>query len=508
MQILRQVKAMQMTSSLPGAGGAIPAHAGLAKHDRASFNIRARRGRGSPGQFSSRTGAISYAAALITADLVAAALAFCAAAWIAAGTADDKAGLNALLPWLGCVMAGLLFHLASHGHYARRASRLAELHRVLVASCGALLGTALAAYLIQEDRARLPVLLGWAVFPCLLLAARAIARASLDALGLWRVPVLLVGSKQAAEAASAALNSAAYLGYVIAGTLAPDELPRGVTAAGWRELLARYRARIIVLAYNAHERPPAKLVESLVRDRVPVAVLHETGGLPALACQQNAFPGHDTMMLCYGTGRERTLMHIAKSVMDVTAAALALIFLLPLFVVIAALIKLDGGSVFFAHPRLGSQGRGFKCLKFRTMAQDSDVVLARLLAEDPAAAREWAATQKLRHDPRVTWIGRLLRKSSLDELPQLINVLRLEMSLVGPRPIVSREIARYAEDISYYFETRPGITGLWQISGRNETTYARRVELDRWYVKNWSIGHDISILLRTIPAVLSGRGAS
>jgi undecaprenyl-phosphate galactose phosphotransferase len=487
----------------------MPVNAGLADHDRASFNIRFKSGHGSPsGRFSSLAGSRSHGLALLTADFIAAMLSFCAAFWIASGTSADRQGLNALLPWLGCVLAGLLLHLASHGHYARRLTRLAELHRALVASCGALLGTTLAAYLIQEDRARLPILVGWAVFPCLLLAVRAMARASLDAFGLWRVPVLLVGAPHAAEAASEALGSASYLGYVIAATLAPDELPRSVTESGWRDLLSRYRACMIVLAYDENERPPVKLVESLVRYRVPVAVLHETGGLPALACEQNAFPGHDTMMLCYGTGREKTLMHVAKSVLDVTLAALALIVLLPLFAVISGLIALDGGPVFFAHPRLGSQGRGFKCLKFRTMVQDSDAVLARLLAEDPAAAREWAATQKLRLDPRVTWIGRVLRKTSLDELPQLINVLRLEMSLVGPRPIVSREIARYADDISYYFETRPGITGLWQISGRNETTYARRVELDRWYVKNWSIGHDISILLRTIPAVLSGRGAS
>jgi undecaprenyl-phosphate galactose phosphotransferase len=142
------------------------------------------------------------------------------------------------------------------------------------------------------------------------------------------------------------------------------------------------------------------------------------------------------------------------------------------------------------------------------MVVDSGAVLNRLLQEDPAAAEEWARTHKLRHDPRVTWIGRLLRKTSLDELPQLLNVLRLDMSLVGPRPIVSLEIPKYGEDIAYYYETRPGITGLWQVSGRSDTTYGQRVRLDTWYVKNWTLWKDLEILCRTIPAVISGRGAA
>jgi undecaprenyl-phosphate galactose phosphotransferase len=503
LQLLRRVKAMQITSSLPVPSGAVPAGHILVPHDPAPCEPRTT-ARPGAGAANIRLQGLT----LFAADGVASISALACAYWVAAGSDYDMQGLDTLLPWIGCALAGVILHLASHGHYARRLSRIAELQGVFGASIGALLGTSLAAYMTQDERARLPVLAGWALFPCLVFAARSCVRGALNAIGAWRIPVLVVGSGQAATAAEDALHSASHLGYSIAGSLALDQLPRDVTEAGWRGLLAQYRARMIVLAYDDTERPPAQLVESLVRNRVPVAVLHETGGLPSLACEQNAFPGHDTMMLCYATSREKTAMHLAKSVLDVTVASLALLVLLPLFLVISVLIKLDGGPVFFAHARLGSRGRSFNCLKFRTMVQDSEDVLARLLAEDPAAAREWAATQKLRHDPRVTWIGRVLRKTSLDELPQLINVVRLEMSLVGPRPIVSREIGRYADDISYYFETRPGITGLWQISGRNDTTYARRVELDRWYVKNWTIGHDISILLRTIPAVLSGRGAS
>jgi lipopolysaccharide/colanic/teichoic acid biosynthesis glycosyltransferase len=138
---------------------------------------------------------------------------------------------------------------------------------------------------------------------------------------------------------------------------------------------------------------------------------------------------------------------------------------------------------------------------------NGDRILADLLAKDPEAAAEWAATQKLRNDPRITPIGRFLRNTSLDELPQLLNVLHGEMSLVGPRPVVQSELSFYGENADYYMQARPGMTGLWQVSGRSDTTYEQRVRLDVWYVRNWTLWHDLAILLKTIPVVLFRRGA-
>ena len=157
-----------------------------------------------------------------------------------------------------------------------------------------------------------------------------------------------------------------------------------------------------------------------------------------------------------------------KVVSDVSGATLLLIGLMPVFAIITLLVSLDGGPVIFGHTRIGAGGSTFRCLKFRSMVTDAEVVLQRLLATDPVAAAEWTATQKLRNDPRVTRIGRVLRATSLDELPQLLNVIRLDMSLVGPRPITLAEVSRYRNHINYYFLTRPGITGLWQISGRSQ----------------------------------------
>ena len=193
--------------------------------------------------------------------------------------------------------------------------------------------------------------------------------------------------------------------------------------------------------------------------------------------------------------------------MDFAVALLLLAVLSPVLLIIAALVKFDGGPILFAHERLGVGGRRFGCLKFRTMVINSSRVLEELLANDPQAAAEWYETRKLRNDPRITSIGRLLRSTSLDELPQLFNILLGHMSLVGPRPIVEAEVHRYGDDISFYYVTRPGLTGLWQISGRSDTTYAQRVSLDVSYVKHWSPWQDMTILIKTVPAVLLRQGA-
>jgi undecaprenyl-phosphate galactose phosphotransferase len=176
-------------------------------------------------------------------------------------------------------------------------------------------------------------------------------------------------------------------------------------------------------------------------------------------------------------------------------------------VLITISVMADGGPALFRQMRIGQYGRPFKCFKFRTMAMDSDRALLEVLRQDPAARAEWITTHKLSRDPRITTIGRFLRKTSLDELPQLVNVLRGEMSLVGPRPIVASEVPYYGDLIRAYYAVRPGITGLWQISGGLDRTYARRVQLDVWYATHWSLVRDLRILLKTVPAMLMGRAA-
>ncbi len=199
----------------------------------------------------------------------------------------------------------------------------------------------------------------------------------------------------------------------------------------------------------------------------------------------------------------------AGRLLDMVVAATALVLLLPILLLIAFVVwAQDGGSPIFAHRRIGRGGKAFPCLKFRSMVVNSDERLRQVLATDPAAAAEWARDHKLRDDPRITWIGKLLRKSSLDEVPQLFNVLVGQMSLVGPRPIVEAEVARYGRYFQHYCSVRPGITGLWQVSGRNDVSYRRRVALDTIYSRTKSFTTDLFILQRTLPAVISAKGCS
>ena len=213
----------------------------------------------------------------------------------------------------------------------------------------------------------------------------------------------------------------------------------------------------------------------------------------------------------YATGNLRSVQlkatRLVKRVADVGGCLVLLLLLLPLVLVIGAAVASDGGPVFFRHRRIGRGGKPFDCLKFRTMFVDAEECLPEYFAYNAAAVDEWAQNQKLSSDPRVTGVGKFLRRSSLDELPQLLNVLRGEMSLVGPRPITQKELERYGPTGQTYMSMRPGITGLWQVAGRSRVDFATRVELDAMYVRQWSLMLDLVILVKTPAVVLSRRGA-
>jgi exopolysaccharide production protein ExoY len=218
-----------------------------------------------------------------------------------------------------------------------------------------------------------------------------------------------------------------------------------------------------------------------------------TGGAAAL---QHVLPLYET--------RCRPLGGALKRAVDLLVSSLAIVLALPLMLFAALVVRLFiGGPVIFVHKRIGFEGRCFDCYKFRTMGPDADEVLGRHFATNPDAEREWNERQKLRDDPRVCSLGKLLRTSSIDELPQLFNVLRGDMSLVGPRPIVDAEIGRYGVHLQECFKARPGLSGMWQVSGRNRLSYERRVLLDRYYVRHWSPWLDLNILFKTVAAVLS-----
>jgi Undecaprenyl-phosphate galactose phosphotransferase WbaP len=199
---------------------------------------------------------------------------------------------------------------------------------------------------------------------------------------------------------------------------------------------------------------------------------------------------------------------VLKRALDIALVLLAMPILLPLFLVIAAAVRLSSeGPIFFSHRRIRKYGAFFSMWKFRTMCVNSSEVLERHFQKHPEAREEWRIAHKLRHDPRVTRVGAFLRRTSLDELPQMWNVLRGTMSLVGPRPIVAAEVERYGPYFADYCQVKPGLTGLWQISGRSEVTYDERVQLDCRYVREWSLAGDLKILVQTLTKVANQDGA-
>jgi len=225
--------------------------------------------------------------------------------------------------------------------------------------------------------------------------------------------------------------------------------------------------------------------------------------------------GEDTTSI---TGRVRNLSALragvgelshpwVKRAFDIIGALILALVFSPLIIALTIIIRLEGGTALFRHPRVGREGKVFHCLKFRTMVSNAEEVLRDLLAKHPEIRDEWTQNHKLRTDPRITAVGRVLRLTSLDELPQLWNVLRGDMSLVGPRPIVRAELLRYGRWISTYLAVKPGLTGLWQVKGRSDTTYRRRVAMDMYYIQHQNLLLDFYILLNTTTVVLKRAGA-
>lgn len=244
--------------------------------------------------------------------------------------------------------------------------------------------------------------------------------------------------------------------------------------------------------------------------RVFEGVTDHSGGCGVIAEPPVLVLGSSLALDGFGSDARRVISLPADGplrLIDIVLTALLLIFLLPIMLLIAAAVRMEGdGPVFFGHQRIGRNGVSFRCLKFRTMVPDAERRLQELLATDPAARREWVQDHKLREDPRITRIGRFLRRSSLDELPQLLNVLKGEMSLVGPRPIVHAEAVKYGRYYADYKSVRPGISGLWQISGRNDICYRKRVALDVIYARRRSVSLYLAVVFRTPLCILLSRG--
>ncbi len=459
-------------------------------------------------------------------------------------------GLSALLYFLGdyiaLVLAGLLsltirntlitystFHIAPmylyawvplvytafilyEGLYGPRMLIYQMIQKLFYASIGGTVFSIILMFLTQVSGniSRAYVILYTIISFALLCLARWITARIMKKMKLLQIPVLIVGAGKTGSLLTRQLENDNGMRYRIVGYLEDHEpfskncnilggfqdmekviKETGVTTV-WIAAPGLPQDQLSTLIYQA---------QTLVRD---VGVVPNLVAVPMSNVTALSFFDAKIMLLQVRNNLARRSNQIAKRLFDITATICGGILISPILLLIAAWIYHDSpGPVIFKHRRVGKNGKEFNCYKFRSMCTNSQEVLEHLLATDPAAKEEWDREFKLKNDPRITKSGHFLRKTSLDELPQLLNVLKGEMSLVGPRPIIQKEVERYDKYIKEYYSVLPGITGMWQTSGRSDIDYPERVQMDSWYVHNWSVWLDLVLLWRTISVVITHKGA-
>jgi Undecaprenyl-phosphate galactose phosphotransferase WbaP len=446
---------------------------------------------------------------------------------------EDQEWRSGIVVWWGefgasrvGIFCGLLLLMTAlfgiRGHYSRRRPSADEILDILKVCLVIAIVDVLFAYLSKSYASRSWFVASWVLVFLMVPVARTFTKWQLMRAGSWQLPTLIVGGGNNAKEAAKALSSERLMGFeVVAFMMPPDEERTGTTITvagveipvvsfsdGFDTLQQRFAFLKIVVALDADDLlHHSSLIQQLSARDTDISIIPPLRGLPLYGMELTHFFSHEVLMLSLRNNLARPVHQLVKRIFDVVGATSLLILLAPFFAFMTFKIRQSGADAIFGHARIGRYGKSFYCLKFRTMVPDAAKVLDELLETDPGVKEQWERDFKLREDPRVTPIGAFLRGTSLDELPQLWNVLKGEMSLVGPRPIIEEELQRYGEQAPYYLEARPGITGLWQISGRNDTGYEHRVALDSWYVRNWSLWYDLVILVRTARVVLERKGA-
>jgi len=339
----------------------------------------------------------------------------------------------------------------------------------------------------------------------------------LNAKALLQQPVILIGAGHTAELVLRSFHHDSGFGYKILGFI--DDHPVSQRIAAEFQILGGFQdaekiirdmgvQTVIITAPGLNPTALVALINRIQPQVQTVAFVPDIVGAPMGNLEVESLIDEKIMMLRAKNNLARWHNRALKRAFDIVVSVCGLVVVVPLGLLLAAAIYLDSpGPVIFAHRRIGQGGREFPCYKFRSMVPHAEQVLESYLAAHASAREEWQQNFKLRNDPRITRIGAFLRKTSLDELPQLFNVLKGEMSLVGPRPIIQAEVEKYGSYIHDFYLVPPGITGMWQVNGRSDTTYEERVEMDSWYVRNWSVWIDMVYLLKTIKVVWERKGA-
>jgi undecaprenyl-phosphate galactose phosphotransferase len=337
--------------------------------------------------------------------------------------------------------------------------------------------------------------------------------------GIWRERILIIGAGNAGKLVMEGLEREKHMGYDIIGFLddSPQKLGKDLygkkvlgDVAGFPRLISELGIRTVVIAIPS--LPPEKLsvlTAEVQNYTVNTMVIPDMKGIALLNTDLSHLFIEELFLMNIKNNLKSLTNRFIKRFFDIAVSIVFMPVLLPLIGIIGIIIRLDSpGFAIYAHDRIGKLGKPFRCYKFRTMHRDAEEQLKEILNQDESIRNEWLKNWKLKDDPRLTQVGRFLRKTSLDELPQIFNVMKGEMSLVGPRPVTGEEIERhYKEAAELCCSVLPGITGLWQISGRTNTGYEHRVRLDSWYIMNWSLWLDIAILFKTMKVVINAEGA-
>ena len=409
--------------------------------------------------------------------------------------------------------------LAISQTYTKMQPILETVRQIFYAVLYALITCILALYFMQASvlASRLYVVLFGVLALFNVYAARYALLKFLKGTNTFMKPVILIGAGKTAELVLQFFDGDLGYRYRVVGLLDDDpiseELPQKFLMLGKvsdaEEIIRDSGVQtVIITAPGMDSARLEKLVtkiQPLVRD---ILFVPDLMMLPLGHVGVEPFYTEKVFMLSIRNNLARRRNRLAKRIFDLVATVVGGLLILPILLILAVLVGIDNkGRIIFAHRRVGRKGKLFPCYKFQSMVPDAQERLEEYLAKNPEVRKEWEESFKLTNDPRVTKLGAFLRKTSLDELPQLWNVLMGDMSLVGPRPIVTKEIERYGDYIREYYMVPPGITGMWQVNGRSDTTYEERVAMDTWYVRNWSVWIDLVYLFKTIKTVFTGKGA-
>lgn len=407
----------------------------------------------------------------------------------------------AFLAALACIFA-----FRSLGHYRVRQALCDQIRPVLQVAGVAFLVVSTMQMMIGASGFNVGSALQWGLSPVLLILLRFGVRGALKAEDRWYEPILLVAPGDQFGCDAWLLKANDGHGLQVGRTVDIHTLAALDDEALGQRLKGLSQLPIFLAPDAGSQGTAARIASQLSTQGAEFYYKPAVGNIPTEKLDLLEAPPADGMVLRIGDSLDRPIARLIKRSFDLMVSLTALTILSPLLLIISSMIRRDGGPAIFVQDRTGLNGDAFGCYKFRTMAVDAEARLEAILASDPEKRAYWDTYQKLDDDPRITPVGRFLRATSLDELPQLLNVVKGEMSIVGPRPMMMNQMAQYGASLEAYVRMRPGITGLWQVNGRNATSFEERARLDNWYARNWSLWRDVVILVRTVREVFVGNG--